>query len=140
MRPGLFVFDVTGLGIDHVEEPADVLPVLLHWPPRCPARAESVALVGPAHPVIVVAAAFTLADREPFAIDIEGEQHWSGAVGCAVLRACRPAWASAPKSSGCTSGTSRLARQHRAPAAAPACQRLTRSQRTLCRRWWPAWS
>src|SRR5215471_12987626 len=85
MRPGLFVFDVTGLGIDHVEEPADVLPVLLHWPTRCAARAESVALVGPAHPVIVVAAAFTLADREPFAIDIEGEQHWSGAVGCAVF-------------------------------------------------------
>jgi hypothetical protein len=33
----------------------------------------------------VVATAFTLADRELFAIDVKGEQHWSGSVGCAVF-------------------------------------------------------
>src|SRR5215472_17049772 len=40
------------IGIDHGEESADALPVLLHRPIRCPARPESVALVRPAQPVV----------------------------------------------------------------------------------------
>ena len=43
--------DVARIGIDHGEEGADALPVLLHRPIRCPARPESVALVRPAQPV-----------------------------------------------------------------------------------------
>ena len=48
---GSVVPDVSRTGIDHGEEDADVLLMLLHRPIRCPARRESVALVGPAQPV-----------------------------------------------------------------------------------------
>src|SRR5215472_6867629 len=79
---GSVVLDVTSIGIDHREEHADALLMLLHRPIRCPARCESVALVGPAQPVVGGAAVFTLADGEPFAIDIEGEQHRPGPSRC----------------------------------------------------------
>src|SRR5215469_9795340 len=75
---GSLVLDVARLGIDHGEEHADLLSMLLHRPIRCPARPESVALVGPAHTVVGGAAVFTLADGEPFVIDVEGEQHRPG--------------------------------------------------------------
>jgi hypothetical protein len=81
-RAGLFrgsvVPDVTRIGIDHGEEHADALSMLLHRPIRCPARRESEALVGPAQPVVGGAAVASLADGEPFAIDVEGEQHRPG--------------------------------------------------------------
>jgi hypothetical protein len=53
----------------------DALPVLLHRPIRGPARPESVALVRSAQPVVGGAAISSSANSEPFAIDIEGEQH-----------------------------------------------------------------
>src|SRR6516165_5437994 len=71
---GSLVLDVTRFGIDHGEEHADLLSMLLHRPIRCPARCESVALVGPAHPVVGGAAVFTLADGKPFTLDVEGER------------------------------------------------------------------
>jgi hypothetical protein len=75
---GSVVPDVTRIGIDHGEEHADALSMLLHRPIRCPARRESVALVGPAQPVVGGAAVSSLVDGEPFAIDVEGEQHRPG--------------------------------------------------------------
>src|SRR5262245_10650364 len=75
---GLVVLDVTSIGINHGEEHANALLMLLYRPIRCPARRESVALVGPAQPVVGGAAVFTLADGELFAIDVEGEQHRFG--------------------------------------------------------------
>src|SRR6185437_6794610 len=77
--------DVARIGIDHGEEGADALPVLLHRPIRCPARPESVALVRPAQPVVAGAAVSSSTDGEPFAIDVEGEQHRPGpSLGSAV--------------------------------------------------------
>jgi hypothetical protein len=70
--------DVTRIGIDHGEEHADALSMLLHRPIQCPARRESVALVGPAQPVVGGAAVSSFADGEPFAVDVEGEQHRPG--------------------------------------------------------------
>jgi hypothetical protein len=82
---GSVVPDVARVGIDHGEEHADALPVLLHRPIRCPARGESVALVGPAQPVVVGAAVSSLADGESFAIDVEGEQHRPGPSLCSAV-------------------------------------------------------
>src|SRR5262249_43188979 len=81
--------DVARIGIDHGKEGADALPVLLHRPIRCPARPESVALVRPAQPVVVGAglSPCSLANGEPYAIDVEGDQHRPGPSLCsAVLR------------------------------------------------------
>lgn len=51
----------------------------------CPARAESVALVRPAQPVVGGAAVSSSANGELFAIDIGGEQHRPGpSAGSAV--------------------------------------------------------
>ena len=61
---GSVVADVARIGIDHGEEHADALLVLLHRPIRWPARREPVALVRPAQPVVVGAAVSTLADGE----------------------------------------------------------------------------
>jgi hypothetical protein len=59
--------DVAGIGIDHGEEGADALAVLLHRPVRCPARPESVALIRPAQPVVGGAAVSVrrMANRSP---------------------------------------------------------------------------
>src|SRR5215471_793265 len=59
--------------------------MLLHRPTRCPARRESVALVGPAQPVVGGAAVSKLADGEPCAIDVEGEQHRPWPSCCSVV-------------------------------------------------------
>ena len=69
--------DVARIGIDHGEEGANALPVLLHRPIRCPARPESAALVRPAQPVVGGAplSPRSSANSEPFAIDVEGEEH-----------------------------------------------------------------
>jgi hypothetical protein len=56
----------------------DALPVLLDRPIRSPARPESVALVRSAQPVVCGTPISILANGEPFAIDLEGEQHRSG--------------------------------------------------------------
>jgi hypothetical protein len=77
--------DVARIGIDHGEEDANVLPVLLHRPIRCSARRESVALVRPAQPVVVGAALSSSANGEPFAIDVEGEQHRPGPSLCSAV-------------------------------------------------------
>src|SRR5215813_2293224 len=79
--------DVARIGIDHGKEGADALPVLLHRPIRCPARPESVALVRPAQPVVVGAglSPCSLANGEPFAIDVEGEQHRPGPSLCSAV-------------------------------------------------------
>jgi len=79
------VADVARIGIDHGEEDADVLPVFLHRPVRCHARAESVALVRPAQPVVGGAAVSRPANGEPFALDIEGEQHRPGTSLCSAV-------------------------------------------------------
>src|SRR5450755_2109441 len=67
------------------EEGADAFPVLLHRPIRRPARSESVALVRPAQPVVGGTAASSSANREPFAIDVEGEQHRPGPSLCSAV-------------------------------------------------------
>src|SRR3984957_6587306 len=77
--------DIARIGIDHGEEDANALPVLLHRPVRCPTRPESVALVTPAQPVIGGAAVSSSANREPFAIDVEGEQHRPGPSLCSAV-------------------------------------------------------
>src|SRR5262249_47779443 len=77
--------DVPRVGIDHGEEDPDALPVLLHRPIRCPARPESVALVGPAQPVVGGAAVSRSANGKPFAIDVEGEQHRPGPSLCSAV-------------------------------------------------------
>src|ERR1700735_2071156 len=77
--------DIACIGIDHGEEDANALPVLLHRPVRCPTRPESVALVTPAQPVIGGAAVSSSANREPFAIDVEGEQHRPGPSLCSAV-------------------------------------------------------
>src|SRR5215471_16209774 len=77
--------DVARIGIDHGEEDADALPVLLHRPIRCPARPESVALVRPTQPVVGGTAVTSSANGEPFAIDVEGEQHRPGPCLCSVV-------------------------------------------------------
>src|SRR6516165_3987838 len=77
--------DVTRIGIDHGEEDADALLVLLHRPIRCPARRESVALVRPAQPVVGGAAVSSLANGEPFAIHVEGEQHRARPSLCSAV-------------------------------------------------------
>src|SRR6185312_12192914 len=77
--------DVARIGIDHGQEGADALPVLLHRPIRCPARPESVALVRPAQPVVGGAAVSSSANGEPFAIDVEGEQHRRGPSLCSAV-------------------------------------------------------
>src|SRR6185437_5340274 len=79
------VLDVARIGIDHGEEGANALPVLLHRPIRCPARPESVALVRPAQPVVGGAAVSSSANGEPFAIDVEGEQHRRGPSLCSAV-------------------------------------------------------
>src|SRR5215831_1974871 len=77
--------DVARVGSDHGEEDADALPVLLHRPIRCPARPESVTLVRPAQPVVGGAAVSSLANGEPFAVDVEGEQHRPGPSLCSAV-------------------------------------------------------
>src|ERR1700756_3307989 len=77
--------DVARIGIDHGEEDADALPVLLDRPIRCSARPESVALVRPAQPVVGGAAVSSWANGEPFAIDVEGEQHRPGPSLCPAV-------------------------------------------------------
>ena len=77
--------DVARIGIDHGEEGADALPVFLHRPIRCPARPECVALVRPAEPVVGGAAVSSSANGEPFAIDVEGEQHRPGPSLCSAV-------------------------------------------------------
>ena len=77
--------NVARIGIAHGEEGADALPVLLQRPIRCPARPESVALVRPAQPVVGGAAVSCSADGEPFAIDVEGEQHRPGPSPCSAV-------------------------------------------------------
>ena len=67
------------------KEGADALPVLLHLPIRWPARSESVALVRPAQPVVGGTAVSSPADGEPFAIDVEGEQHRPGPSLCSAV-------------------------------------------------------
>jgi hypothetical protein len=78
--------DIARIGIDHGEEDADALPVLLHRPIRCPARPESVALVRPAQSVVGGAAVSSSANGEPFALDVEGEQHRPGPSLCSAVR------------------------------------------------------
>src|SRR5215470_14766074 len=73
------------MGIDHGEEVADVLPVFVHRPIRCPARPESVALVRPAQPVVGGAAVSLSAKGEPFAIDVDGEQYRPGPSPCSAV-------------------------------------------------------
>src|SRR5690242_11781574 len=77
--------DVARIGIDHGEEGANALPVLLHRPIRYPARPESVAIVRPAQPVVGGAAVSGSANGEPFAIDVEGEQHRPGPSLCSAV-------------------------------------------------------
>jgi hypothetical protein len=77
--------DVARIGIDHGEEDANALPVLVYQPIRCPARPESVALVRTAQPVVVGAAVSSSANGEPFAIDVEGEQHRPGISLCSAV-------------------------------------------------------
>jgi hypothetical protein len=77
--------DAARIGIDHGEEEANALPVLLHRPIRCPTRPESVALVRPAQPVIGGAAVSSPANGKPFAIDVEGEQHRPGPSLCSAV-------------------------------------------------------
>src|SRR5215469_4578585 len=77
--------DVARIGIDHGEEDADALPVLLLRPIRCPARPESVALIRPAQPVVGGAPVSGSANGEPFTIDVEGEQHRPGPALCSAV-------------------------------------------------------
>jgi len=79
--------DIACIGIDHGEEDANALPVLLHRPIRGRARRESVALVRPAQSVVEGAALSPRipANGEPFAIDVEGEQHRPGPSLCSAV-------------------------------------------------------
>src|SRR5437762_9711283 len=73
------------IGIEHGEEGANALPVLLHRPIWCPARPGTVALVRPAQPVVGGAAVSSSANGEPFAIDVEGDQHRPGPSLCSAV-------------------------------------------------------
>jgi integrase len=77
--------DVARIGIDHGEEDADPLPVLLYRSIRCPARRESVALVRSAQPVVGGTAVSNSANDEPLAIDVESEQDGPGPSLCSPV-------------------------------------------------------
>src|SRR6185437_1424028 len=121
--------DVARIGIDHGEEGANALPVLLHRPIRCPARPESVALVRPAQPVVGGAAVSSSADGEPFAIDVEGEQHRPRPSLCSAVHSWNGGGTVAV-----TAGALVHKSQHpRPPALSPSCQRSLKTDQLAAR-------